>query len=106
MGAQQGAVLRRRIVEHPGTSAIYLDTTVEGIAPDHIDLWQSQPSISARFPADAVVLVDRRQPNHDLAAAVAKRCGTAVEIFEIGDCVTPRKLQDAMLEGATVAACL
>jgi 2,4-dienoyl-CoA reductase-like NADH-dependent reductase (Old Yellow Enzyme family)/thioredoxin reductase len=106
MGAQQGAVLRRRIVDHPGTSAIYLDTTVEGIAPDHIDLWQSQPSTSARFPADAVVLVDRRQPNHDLAAAVAKRCGTSVEIFEIGDCVTPRKLQDAMLEGATVAACL
>jgi NADPH-dependent 2,4-dienoyl-CoA reductase/sulfur reductase-like enzyme len=104
MGAQQGAVLRRRIVDHPGTAAIYLDSTVEGITPNHIDIWQSQPSSSARFGADAVVLVDRRQPNHDLAAALAERCGTSVEIFEIGDCVTPRKLQDAMLEGATVAA--
>jgi hypothetical protein len=51
-----------------------------------------------------VVLVDEREPDHPLAAAVAERCGGSVEIFEIGDCVTPRKLQDAMLEGATVAA--
>jgi len=29
-----------------------------------------------------------------------------VPIRQIGDCVNPRKLQDALLEGATVAASL
>jgi 2,4-dienoyl-CoA reductase-like NADH-dependent reductase (Old Yellow Enzyme family)/thioredoxin reductase len=106
MGDQQGAVLRQRIIDHPGTARIYFDTMVEGIAPDHVSIWQSDVSASRQLAADAVVLVDRRQPNQDLAGAIAQRAGSSVEIFEIGDCVAPRKLQDAMLEGATAAASL
>jgi 2,4-dienoyl-CoA reductase-like NADH-dependent reductase (Old Yellow Enzyme family) len=106
MGAQQRAMLIGRIVDHPRTSGIYLDSTVEGITPTHVAIWRSPLQAAAEFPADAVVLVDKREPNHALAAALAERCGPSMDVFEIGDCVMPRKLQDAMLEAATAAASL
>jgi hypothetical protein len=52
------------------------------------------------------VVVEPRQPNLELADMVAERCGDAVEVHAIGDCVQPRKLQDALLEGATVGGAI
>jgi 2,4-dienoyl-CoA reductase-like NADH-dependent reductase (Old Yellow Enzyme family)/ribulose 1,5-bisphosphate synthetase/thiazole synthase len=106
MGEQPGAVLRERVVNHPGTAGVYLETTVEKIAPGQISLWHAPAGRAATIAADAVVLGQQRQPNQELAAALAESFGVRVPIRQIGDCVNPRKLQDALLEGATVAASL
>jgi hypothetical protein len=54
--------------------------------------------------ADAVVLVEPREPNLELADALAARCGESLAVSAIGDCVQPRKLQDALLDAATLGA--
>jgi 2,4-dienoyl-CoA reductase-like NADH-dependent reductase (Old Yellow Enzyme family)/ribulose 1,5-bisphosphate synthetase/thiazole synthase len=106
MGDQQGAVLRNRVANDERNSGIYLRSTVEEITRGHMSIWRSDLDESARLVADAIVVVEPRQPNRELADIVAERCGDAVEVHAIGDCVQPRKLQDALLEGATVGAAI
>jgi hypothetical protein len=47
--------------------------------------------IRAQVSADAVVIVDARQPNLELAAAASELCGESVDIHVIGDCAQPMK---------------
>jgi 2,4-dienoyl-CoA reductase (NADPH2) len=106
MGDQPGAVLRERVFTHPGIAGVYLCSTIENITPREVSIWPAPSGGAEPLGADVVVLVQRRQPNQELAAAIAARFGARVDVHQIGDCVTPRKLQDAMLEGAALAAAL
>jgi hypothetical protein len=56
------------------------------------------------LPVELVVIVESLEANLDLAHDLRSRFTDQLEVHTIGDCVWPRKLQDAMLEGAMVAA--
>jgi 2,4-dienoyl-CoA reductase-like NADH-dependent reductase (Old Yellow Enzyme family)/thioredoxin reductase len=103
MNKQPATVLRERVANHP-LSTVYLDSTVEQIARDHISIWCSEVDQQADVLAEAVVLVEALEPDMELADAIRARFGPNVEVHSIGDCVWPRKLQDALFEGSTVAA--
>jgi 2,4-dienoyl-CoA reductase (NADPH2) len=107
IGQQPGAVLRQRILEHPRTAGIHLQSTVEAITAEHVTVWDTQTRELTALRADVVVLVAGREPNHELATAINQAEAPLElarvwphEIIEVGDGVTPRKLQDALLEGA------
>ena len=61
------------------------------------------PELEARLPADAVVLALGRVPNDGLGRALAER-GLRVE--QVGDCRSPRSLEEAILEGTLAARSL
>jgi hypothetical protein len=76
--------------------------------PRVITLWTAGRGLTPAHPrADVVVLVAGREPNNDPATAInqaAAPLGLARiwphEIIEVGDGVTPGKLQHALLQGA------
>lgn len=104
MGEQPGAMLRDRVLNHPGTAAVHLETTVEQIASEQIITWHAPSGRSETVAVDAVVLGQYRQPNPGLAVGLTETFDGQLPIRRVGDCLSPRKLQDALLEGATVAA--
>jgi 2,4-dienoyl-CoA reductase-like NADH-dependent reductase (Old Yellow Enzyme family)/thioredoxin reductase len=106
MGEQPGAVLRKRVLEHPGVEGVHLGATVERITPYHVVVWESRAGSSRHVTADAVVLVAGRQANHELVARVGEITGTTRAIVTVGDCASPRKLQDALRDGALAGTAL
>jgi 2,4-dienoyl-CoA reductase-like NADH-dependent reductase (Old Yellow Enzyme family)/thioredoxin reductase len=104
MGEQPGAMLRDRVLNHPGTAAVHLESTVEQIASGQIITWHAPSGRSETVAIDAVVLGQYRQPNPALAVGLTETFDGQLPIRRVGDCLSPRKLQDALLEGATVAA--
>jgi 2,4-dienoyl-CoA reductase-like NADH-dependent reductase (Old Yellow Enzyme family)/thioredoxin reductase len=104
MGEQPGAMLRDRVLNHPGTVAVHLESTVERIASGQIVTWHASSGRSETVAIDAVVLGQYRQPNPALAVGLTETFDGQLPIRRVGDCLSPRKLQDALLEGATVAA--
>jgi hypothetical protein len=52
---------------------------------------------------DAVVLGQYRQANPELATDLTEAFD-GLAVHQVGDCLRPRKLQDALLDGATAAA--
>jgi hypothetical protein len=102
MGEQQGAVLRDRVSGHPN-STVRVASTVEQIDSGHIEIWDAARDRRDRLVADAVIVVERSQPNLELADAIREQC-PAVSVFAIGDCVEPRKLADALREAAMLGA--
>jgi 2,4-dienoyl-CoA reductase-like NADH-dependent reductase (Old Yellow Enzyme family)/thioredoxin reductase len=104
MGDQPGAMLRDRVLSHPGTAAVHLDSTVERIGTGHVVTWHAPSDRLQTVAIDAVVLGQYRQPNPALAVGLTETFGGQLPVRRVGDCLSPRKLQDALLEGATVAA--
>jgi 2,4-dienoyl-CoA reductase-like NADH-dependent reductase (Old Yellow Enzyme family)/thioredoxin reductase len=104
MGEQPGAMLRDRVLNHPGTAAVHLESTVEQIASGQIITWHAPSGRTEAVAIDAVVLGQYRQPNPALAVTLTETFDGQLPIRRVGDCLSPRKLQDALLEGATVAA--
>jgi len=104
MGEQPGAMLRDRVLNHPGTVAVRLESTVEQIASGQIITWHAPSGRSETVAIDAVVLGQYRQANPALAVGLTETFDGQLPIRRVGDCLSPRKLQDALLEGATVAA--
>jgi 2-enoate reductase len=102
MGAQQGMVLRDRVAGHP-SSTVYLRSTVEAITPDELSIWRVDSDERTLISAHGVVVVPPLAPDLDLADAIRMRC-PAVEVHLVGDCARPRKLQDALLDGAMVGS--
>jgi len=98
MGEQQGAVLRDRVTGHPN-STVRVASTVEQIGSGHIEIWDAASDQSDRLLAEAVVVVERPQPNLELADAIREH-DARWSVFAIGDCVEPRKLADALREAA------
>ena len=53
-----------------------------------------------RFPADLLILAVGRQSVRDLMQEIQ---GVAKEIYDLGDCVAPRKIKDAVWEAFKLA---
>lgn len=92
-----------RLAAHPLLDG-HLDTTVEAIGDGEVAIWSASGSSHARLPASAVIVVPVLEPNPSLGDELARGDGGAPEVIALGDCVVPRKLQDAVLEAATVAS--
>jgi hypothetical protein len=103
MGEQQGTVLRDRVLGHP-RSAVLLGATVEEITATDVAVWDAGSGATSRVAAGRVVLVTRLEPERSLADALVGRC--AAEIHLVGDAAQPRKLADALLEGARTGLAL
>lgn len=58
------------------------------------------PELETAFPADLLVLSLGRVPERDLAERLAAE---GVEVFEAGDCASPRSAEEAVLEGTLAA---
>lgn len=100
MGEQQGAVLRERVREDPATT-LHLRSTVEAVEPDRVRIWAADADRDDVVLAQSVIVVESRQRNLELADAIRAHLGAAA-VFTVGDCAEPRKLADALLEGATI----
>jgi 2,4-dienoyl-CoA reductase-like NADH-dependent reductase (Old Yellow Enzyme family)/thioredoxin reductase len=91
-----------RLAAHSALEA-HLETTVEEIGDGELAIWSGAGSSRAVLPASAVIVVPVLEPNPAIRDALVAREGAGPEVHSLGDCVVPRKLQDAILEGATVA---
>ena len=101
MGIQQGMVLRDRVAE---TCAIRLRTSVEEINADWVTMWDSVSGETSEVPATRVVIASRMESVRSLADVIRGRVAGQVHI--IGDALEPRKLADALLEGARLGGSL
>ena len=101
MGIQQGMVLRDRVLRHR-RSRVLLSTTVEDIRPRDVGVWTADRDDRARVAADLVVLATPPEASRQLADELDGE----VEVRLIGDAAGPRKLADALLEGARAGAAL
>jgi NADPH-dependent 2,4-dienoyl-CoA reductase/sulfur reductase-like enzyme len=104
IGEQQGAVLRERVREHP-SATLHLGSAVERITRDGLDIWEAGSNQVKSVTAKAVIVVESRQRNLELAEAIRASLGSTA-VYAIGDCAEPRKLADALLEGATIGNAL
>ena len=58
------------------------------------------PELETTLPADLVVLALGRVPERGLAEALA---GLEIDVYEAGDCLSPRSAEEAVLEGTLAA---
>ncbi len=86
---------------HPNIS-VRLGTTVERIGDGEIEIWAASDDETSLLPAAEVILVPALESNPALRDELVG-AGAEPEIHRLGDCLSPRKLQDAILEAATVA---
>ena len=70
------------------------------LEPDRVLVWDSVSGESTDIAAKRVVIASRMESSRSLADALRGR--TAARVHVIGDAVAPRKLADALLEGARV----
>jgi len=92
-----------RLAGHPDLD-VHLGTTVEEIADGEVAIWSAAGSSHARLPSASVIVVPVLEPNPSLRDEIAANNGGSPQVHALGDCVLPRKLQDAVLEAATVAS--
>ena len=98
-------MLRDRVLNHPGTAAVHLDSTVEQIAAWHIITWHAPSGRSAdggdrcggARPVSATQPGARRRTDRDVRRATPDPSGS-VTASAHGNSRT------RLLEGATVAA--
>jgi len=98
MGGNAGLDLRERLKNPKIESRVR--TSVEEIR-EYSVLVQSQGQLEEIGEVDQVVLAVGVAANNGLADAL-NRQEAAPEIYTIGDCKLPRKIQDALYEGAVV----
>ncbi len=82
--------------------SVHLETTLERIGDREIEIWSAGEDETSSLPAAEVIVVPDLEPNPALRDQLVA-AGAGAEIHALGDCVYPRKLQDAILEAATVA---
>lgn len=95
MGMQQGMVLRDRVAS---SCTIALRTSAQEITDSGVGVWDSISGSQYDIPAERVVIAARMESRRSLADDLAGRVGT--QVILIGDAQQPRKLADALLEGA------
>jgi 2,4-dienoyl-CoA reductase-like NADH-dependent reductase (Old Yellow Enzyme family)/NADPH-dependent 2,4-dienoyl-CoA reductase/sulfur reductase-like enzyme len=95
MGVQQGMVLRNRVAS---TCTIMLRTSVERITESAVAVWDSVSGQQYEIPAVRVVTAARMESRRSVADELRGRVNADVVL--IGDARQPRKLADALLEGA------
>jgi 2,4-dienoyl-CoA reductase-like NADH-dependent reductase (Old Yellow Enzyme family)/NADPH-dependent 2,4-dienoyl-CoA reductase/sulfur reductase-like enzyme len=104
MGDQQGTVLREHVREHAATT-LHLRSTVEAVEPDLVHIWAADQNRKKAITAQAIIVVESPQRDLELADAIRARLDSAA-VFAIGDCVEPRKLADALLDGAMIGSAI
>lgn len=83
---------------HP-KATVELQTTVESIGAGDVEVWSAQENSRRHLEASKVIVVPKLESNPRLYECLV---GVGPELHRVGDCVSPRKLQDAILEGATL----
>jgi NADPH-dependent 2,4-dienoyl-CoA reductase/sulfur reductase-like enzyme len=101
MGVQQGMVLRDRVAEE---CDVKLRTSVESIGEDHVTAWDSVSGLRYDIPATRVLIASRMESVRSLADAI--RVDNTRRVHVIGDAAEPRKLADALLDGARLGGSL
>jgi hypothetical protein len=71
------------------------------IAPDRVTVWDSVSDHTYDITATRVLIAARMQPRRLLADAITGR--VRAQVHSIGDAAEPRKLADALLDGARIA---
>jgi dimethylamine/trimethylamine dehydrogenase len=89
-----GPLLRAQLHERGVTA--HRGVTIEGIRPDGVDGTDEHGDAFA-LACDGVVLVTQRQSRDDLYHALCEAPG--LEVYRIGDCVSPRATADAIFDG-------
>ncbi|MBS1887445.1 MAG: FAD-dependent oxidoreductase [Actinobacteria bacterium] len=87
------------LANHPDVT-VHLRTTVEAIGAGEVETWAAATDQAQSIPAAEVIVVPALEANPTLRDELGD---AAPEVHMLGDCVKPRKLQDAILEGAEVA---
>jgi 2,4-dienoyl-CoA reductase-like NADH-dependent reductase (Old Yellow Enzyme family)/thioredoxin reductase len=98
MGVQQGMVLRDRVARSCG---VLLRTSVERITESAVTVWDSVSHRRYDIPAGRVVVAARMESRRSLADELRGR--VTADVTVVGDARQPRKLADALLEGAQAA---
>jgi NADPH-dependent 2,4-dienoyl-CoA reductase/sulfur reductase-like enzyme len=98
---QPAMPMMERLDTNPDVS-VHLGTTLEAIRPGEIEIWTASTDEATTLPAAEVIVVPVLEPNPALRDQLVG-AGVGPEIHSLGDCVSPGKLQDAILEAATVA---
>jgi pyruvate/2-oxoglutarate dehydrogenase complex dihydrolipoamide dehydrogenase (E3) component len=98
MGGQQGMVLRDRVAQN---CTVKLRTSVDSITTDLVTVWDSLSDRTYAIPATKVLVAARMEPRRSLVDAILGHCSAQVRC--IGDASEPRKLADALLDGARIA---
>jgi 2,4-dienoyl-CoA reductase-like NADH-dependent reductase (Old Yellow Enzyme family)/thioredoxin reductase len=101
MGLQQGMVLRDRVAD---ACSVKLRTSVESIGVGDVTAWDSVSRKRFDVPATRVVIASRMESVRSLADLVRGRIRGRVHV--IGDAMEPRKLADALLDGARIGGSL
>jgi len=96
VGISNRWILRNNLQK--GGVKTFTSTTVERISEKEVFAIKNGQRLT--LPADSVVLAAGSKPNKNLAEAIRKKIP---EIYEIGDCVEPRKALQAIHEGWDVA---
>jgi thioredoxin reductase len=101
MGDQQGMVLRDRVAD---LAEVRLGATLEELGVAEITIWNSADDRQETLEIDGVVVASGLESDPSLRDEIVARVGDAIEVHRVGDCALPRKLADALLDGATVGA--
>jgi 2,4-dienoyl-CoA reductase-like NADH-dependent reductase (Old Yellow Enzyme family)/thioredoxin reductase len=104
MGPRPGMVLRERLASNSRFQMVD-QATVEGIDNEWVYIARRDARGATRLPAKWVVVGTELEPSSELADELALT-GEIEQLCRIGDCVAPRKLQDALLEAARAAIAL
>lgn len=78
---------------------VMTETLLKSIAPGEVILYDKKGDSESRWPADSVVIALGSEANNGMAIDLINKIE---EIYEIGDCHSPRKIIDAVSEGYTV----
>lgn len=104
MGVRPGTVLRERLASNPRFQLVS-QATVEGLDGEWVYIARRGARKATRVPANLVVVGTELESNAELADELALS-GEVEQLYRVGDCVAPRKLQDALREGARAAIAL
>jgi 2,4-dienoyl-CoA reductase-like NADH-dependent reductase (Old Yellow Enzyme family)/thioredoxin reductase len=99
---QPAMVLVDRITANHAAT-VRVKTTVEAISDDGLTVWDSVTGSREHLGAQTIVVVETLEADLDLTHRIRARFAGQIDVHPIGDCARPRKLQDALLEGAYVA---
>ena len=100
---QPAMPMMARLGSHPDVD-VHLLSTLEAVADGEVAIWSAADDRRSHVPAAGVIVVPPLESNPALRDEIRAGAGVVPELHVLGDCVEPRKLQDAVLEAATLAA--
>jgi 2,4-dienoyl-CoA reductase-like NADH-dependent reductase (Old Yellow Enzyme family)/thioredoxin reductase len=98
----QPAMPMMELLDTHSAVSVHLGTTLEAVREGEIEIWTAGTDEATTLPAAEVIFVPVLESNPALRDQLVA-AGVGLEVHSLGDCVSPGKLQDAILEAATVA---